>query len=211
MKKKTDLTVELEFNEDNIIKGEVFKKEREKIGYSLRDLSEKTGISTATLNRYESVDDVSKIPMDKLKSLSNALNIPISYLTDSESVSYDSILEAALAKTIKEYEGSTIDNNIADKFITNITRKLLNDEKYQSMLSFVPLKQNKIKQISNSLISINDKGFEIISSIIELMIENDNYLEPSLIKLTKNLEKDIDEVFDSLNTVLNKNSHSDEE
>ena len=211
MKKKDYVTLDLEIESSNVLSGEIFKKEREKIGYSLRDLSEKTGISTATLNRYESIDDISKIPMDKLKSLADALKIPISYLTESKSVSYGSVLEDALSKTIKDYDSKNIDNDLGDKFLTNVTKKLLNDQKYQSLLSFVPLKEDKIKELSNSLISINDKGFEIISSIIKLMVEDDNYLEPALIELTKNLEHDINGVLDNLDTALKKNSHSDEE
>ncbi len=58
---------------------ERFKEKRLALGLSFQKLADKTGMSKATLQRYES-GDIKNLPVDKLKILASALETTPGYL-----------------------------------------------------------------------------------------------------------------------------------
>ena len=53
---------------------EIIKSRREELGYSLRDLSEKIGVNSSTIMRWEN-GDIANMKRDKIVSLAKALRI----------------------------------------------------------------------------------------------------------------------------------------
>lgn len=60
------------------------KKLRSEYGYTYKQLSQLTGISSSTLQRYEK-NPHSSIPLTKLEAIANAYNVSTSYLMGAES------------------------------------------------------------------------------------------------------------------------------
>lgn len=53
---------------------EIIKQRRIELGYSMKDLAEKVGVSEATISRWES-GDIANMKRDKIKTLAQALRI----------------------------------------------------------------------------------------------------------------------------------------
>lgn len=64
------------------------KNRRTELGLSLEALSDKTGLSKSTLQRYET-GGIANIPLDKLEILSNALNLSVSEFLDLKKDEYE--------------------------------------------------------------------------------------------------------------------------
>ncbi len=79
------------------------KNKRIELNYSFQDLADKTGLSKSTLQRYES-GKIGSIPLNKLKILSNALNVTPEYLlglndrTNNTTPEFDNIYPIKLKK-----------------------------------------------------------------------------------------------------------------
>lgn len=78
------------------------KDRREELGLSLEALANKTGLSKSTLQRYET-GGISNIPLDKLETLSNALNLSVSEFLDLKKDTYDdSPIIRTVARNMKQ-------------------------------------------------------------------------------------------------------------
>lgn len=71
---------------------ERIKIRRQALGYSYQRLSDETGISKSTLQRYET-GAIKNIPLDKLETLADGLHTTLSYLMgwDDDPIDYDNI------------------------------------------------------------------------------------------------------------------------
>lgn len=78
------------------------KSRREELGLSLETLSNKTGLSKSTLQRYET-GGISNIPLDKLKILSKSLNLSVNEFLGLENDEYeDSPIIRTVARSLKK-------------------------------------------------------------------------------------------------------------
>ena len=99
------------------------KDRRKKLGFSFQDLANKTGLTKSTLQRYET-GGIKNIPLNKLKTLADALDVSPSYLMGWEN----------------NIAFKTIENHEEEHIITNYRK--LNDEG-----------QNKLIDYSDDLVS----------------------------------------------------------
>ena len=132
-------------NEFLILSNARMKKLRSEYGYTYKQLSELTGISSSTLQRYEN-NPFASIPLSKLKAIAKAYKVSASYLMGWESryLSHDELqgLEALLNDIgyNLEYDNRTelfILNN--DSFSCNISAEQLKLLK-SDILSFLKFK-----------------------------------------------------------------------
>ena len=104
---------------DNLISS-IFKinlrKFRKKRGYSLKDLSDKTGISIRMLSYYE--NHISNLPLAKLIKIANSLNVSVSKLLGFNSNDNNS-------KKSKKNTNDNIDFETIDTRTLQKIRKLL--------------------------------------------------------------------------------------
>ncbi|MDU0989262.1 MAG: helix-turn-helix transcriptional regulator, partial [Enterococcus faecium] len=68
------------------------KINREKLGYTLEELSKLVGVSAPTIQRYES-GEIKNVRRDKIAKLAEALKVSPSYLMGWEDENKDPILE----------------------------------------------------------------------------------------------------------------------
>lgn len=80
MEHANNLTKTLSLSDQEILQRKL-KSRRLFLGLTYQNLSEKTGISKSTLQRYES-GGIAKLPFDKIFSISEALDVPTSYFTE---------------------------------------------------------------------------------------------------------------------------------
>ena len=78
------------------------KSRREELGLSLEALSNKTGLSKSTLQRYET-GGISNIPLDKLETLSKSLDLSVSEFLGLKDEQYeDSPIISTVARNMKQ-------------------------------------------------------------------------------------------------------------
>lgn len=65
---------------------EKLKNKRKDLGLTMLEVAQKVGVSEATVSRWES-GDIANMRRDKIVLLANALNVPPSFIMDSESES----------------------------------------------------------------------------------------------------------------------------
>ena len=109
------------------------KNLRENLGYSFQDLSEITGISKSTLQRYET-GNIKNIPMDKFEILANALKT-----TPYKLMSWDN--------------GNNFLLSEKEKKIISIYRKLPT-EKQNEVLNYANYQLSQVK-IKDNIINLN--------------------------------------------------------
>lgn len=100
---------------------ERMKHRREELDMSYQDLADKVGISKSTLQRYET-GNIKNMPIDKLESVANALNVSPSYL-----MGWDT-----------EYRPNTIAAHIDTEDLTDTER-----EDVANYIEFIKSKRNK--------------------------------------------------------------------
>lgn len=96
------------------------KSLRLECGFTMEDLAKKIGVSTPTIQRYES-GEIKNIRRDKIKSLADALNTDPLYLMDIESTpEYKEGTEKA--RLLKKYSLLSSDNK---QVVLNLIDNLL--------------------------------------------------------------------------------------
>ncbi|MBQ3265216.1 MAG: helix-turn-helix transcriptional regulator [Ruminococcus sp.] len=94
----------------------ILKKLRIEKGLSLKQLEKLTGISSSSLQRYESGDSPS-IPVDKLITLSDALNVTLDVLLGISSPDVPSSLYYAYSKIIERLNYDIHYESDIDKYV----------------------------------------------------------------------------------------------
>lgn len=115
------------------------KKQREKLGYSFQDLSDITGISKSTLQRYET-GNIKNIPMDKFEILANALRT-----TPYELMNWED----------KNKKNNIKLSNEEKELITKYRQ--LNKEQQYKVIGYIDSELNNIVKESTSIYRINNK------------------------------------------------------
>ncbi len=97
------------------------KSRREELGLSLEALSNKTGLSKSTLQRYET-GGISNIPLDKLEILSKSLDLSVSeFLGLKDDQNEDNPIIRTVARSMKKL--SEDDQKIAKDMIDFLIEK----------------------------------------------------------------------------------------
>ncbi|MFR7592483.1 MAG: helix-turn-helix domain-containing protein [Longibaculum sp.] len=138
------------------ISGLRLKDSRIKAGYNLRELSQITGISKATLSRYEN-NGLENVTLDKIRLLANTLKVSDEWLLghDSEKESVNEVYNF-----IKYME---LTNNNGIKNIIQVTDKNLN-------------KLNDIDYIKNKLMLLNANGILFVKNFIDFILSQKQFL-----------------------------------
>lgn len=197
--------------------GERLKEARLKAGYNLRELSQITGISKATLSRYEN-NGLDNVSIDKMKTIASALKIPVENLLDySNKIEYDNQFFSIKSSKLKETYSRALNNLRIKSIIDNE----INKSRIIESISY------KVQTLNNNGLKNLELYLNFISSLEE-MTTNDNFYDISISTMAQNLIKDIKDnapnatdedlytllvtykpLYDKL--ILSLNSHSDKE
>lgn len=154
--------------------GERLKNLRIEKKLTLRDLSQITGISKATLSRYEN-GDILNAPFDKIQTLAKALNTTPQYILGDVDGIETSVLDNYyfFNKELKEtdnipgiYHYLYKEKDIYDK---------INKYKYLRVLEEIEKRQNKIKTMYDKLLGINLEGLSHVEKFIDFIIYDGSY------------------------------------
>ena len=83
---------------------DIIKKKRLDLGYTLKDVADKVGVSEATVSRWES-GDIENMKRDKIKALADALFIPPAVIMGWEELPDDYYIDSEahqLAQFLKD-------------------------------------------------------------------------------------------------------------
>ena len=199
--------------------GERLKELREKAGYTLRDLATITGISKATLSRYEN-KGLDNIPLDKLEMLAKSLNTSQEYLLNVEQkiqlknidsknfkkIFYNSYSRHEKIDELSEFRKELERANLFDAI--NYKLKLLNMNALEQILNYT----NFLSTQDNMLYSQDYLSLKISLSAQKII----NYVKTAFPEISDEeimdiIEKQFKEYKkEKLNSNAH-NSHSDEE
>ena len=118
------------------------RERRNELGMSLQDLAKKTGMNKSTLQRYET-GGIKNIPLDRLKSLSTALE-----MTPNQLIDYEYIFGDRAEKLYDQYidmknEGKTVGSmTVHEATLLDAYRK--SDDQTKEMAERILFYNNKI-------------------------------------------------------------------
>lgn len=145
--------------------GDKIKEARLAKGLTLQELGEKVGLSQATLSKYET-GDIKNIPNTRLKQLSKALDVKISYFLEEKKDKNSLIIEKLTELTEKgalEWMSPTNPNN-------NFFLKIDLNELIDKLLDYV-----ESKEIDYYTTFTDEKIQEYIENTLFYVIVGSNY------------------------------------
>ncbi len=101
--------------------GELIKQRRLELDMTMRELSEKVGVSEATISRWES-GDIANMRRDKIAALARALRIPPAVLMDWEEYDAERIEKNCHAKALYDLALKSDIKNV--EIVTGLLKKL---------------------------------------------------------------------------------------
>lgn len=146
--------------------GNRLKKLREKQNLTLRELSQITGISKATLSRYEN-NGMENVPMDKIQILATKLDSTTDYLLGLDS-DHDSSIES-IRKLLNKKKSINVSSTVITADVKKMYLELLKDN--------VEMKSKKINDISSKLSFLTIQSLDIINIFVSALIQNGNYVD----------------------------------
>lgn len=162
--------------------GMKLKTRREKLNLSLRELSQITGISKATLSRYEN-NGLVNVSMDKLLVIAEKLNTTVEYLIDGSSLTNNQIEEAI-------YFYSEASKNPKSNFRHYFDS--LDD--YLDAVDELDRKKNDLVNLIEKVIITNEDGMLIIKEFVNYIMSKDKYIDKhiqSYFKMEEHFQKDL--------------------
>ena len=178
----------------------VIKKTRKEKNISLNMLSESTGLSVATLNRYEKKENISSIPINNLDKIAKSLGTNRSFLL-GEDINIQKIVghkELDKSKYIQE----------------RIFKYFDKQEDYEKTIKRLDEIDEQMDEIYNIIISLNNDGINQIKTFCDFLKQNVKYYDENFSVFYNNYRTMIDDLLkDTLEelkeTVSNyKNKHS---
>lgn len=134
--------------------GEKIKEARLEKGLTLQELGEKVGLSQATLSKYET-GDIKNIPNTRLKQLSKALDVKISYFLEEKKDKNSLIIEKLTELTEKgilNWQSPTNPNNYFNIDLNELINKLLDFVESREIDYYTTFTDEKIQEdIENTL------------------------------------------------------------
>lgn len=134
--------------------GEKIKEARLEKGLTLQELGEKVGLSQATLSKYET-GDIKNIPNTRLKQLSKALDVKISYFLEEKKDKNSLIIEKLTELTEKgilNWQSPTNPNNYFNLDLNELISKLLDFVESREIDYYTTFTDEKIQEdIENTL------------------------------------------------------------
>lgn len=134
--------------------GEKIKEARLEKGLTLQELGEKVGLSQATLSKYET-GDIKNIPNTRLKQLSKALDVKISYFLEEKKDKNSLIIEKLTELTEKgilNWQSPTNPNNYFNIDLNELISKLLDFVESKEIDYYTTFTDEKIQEdIENTL------------------------------------------------------------
>lgn len=100
---------------------ELIKQRRLELDMTMRELSEKVGVSEATISRWES-GDIANMKRDKIAALARALRVPPAVLMDWEEFDVERIEKSNHAKELYNLALRSDLKNV--QIVTDLLRKL---------------------------------------------------------------------------------------
>lgn len=162
--------------------GDRLKKRREACNLTLRELSQITGISKATLSRYEN-NGIENIPMDKISTLAKCLDTTVEYLTGQP-----------LSNKKTDNDLIYYLNSAANKKNSNFRHFFNNIDEFFYAVDEISRKQKEIDNITNKLTTVNKEGMLIINEFINYILSKEKYIDDkveSYVKMISAMEKDL--------------------
>ena len=159
------------------ITGKRLKIRREELDYSLRDLAKKTGISTATLSRYEN-NGLDNATLDKLIILADTLDTTIDYLSNREPKKIESLHEFySSVETLEEINPKS-----------NLGRFFQSKEVFFKTLDDIDRKEKYIKRTKEKLFSLNSIGTKIVDEYLNYIYSKEKYVDKNIINFYKMMD-----------------------
>lgn len=153
--------------------GERIKNLRVEKKLTLRDLSQITGISKATLSRYEN-GDILNAPFDKIQSLAKALNTTPQYILGDING-----IETSVLDNYYYINQNLIDNDVDympfSSYENSDIYNEIKNSKYLLVLEEIEKRQNKIKTLYDKLLGINLEGLSHVEKFIDFIIYDGSY------------------------------------
>lgn len=159
--------------------GDRLRKRREACKMSLRELSQITGISKATLSRYEN-NGLDNVPLDKISVIAYKLHTTVSYLTTGQTENEDS----------ENYFSNNLTKNKTKNINENFYRYFDNLDDFLYAADELDRRQNELKSILNKLKIMDKNGILLVDEFINFLLTKEKYRDErieSLVKLLNNI------------------------
>lgn len=149
--------------------GDKLKKRRESYNLSLRALSQMTGISKATLSRYEN-NGLENAPMEKITIISNVLDTSPDYLLGTDPVENRKF--SNLFSFLKEVE------NNPDKLSKKFTKYFDDVHIFLETIDEFERRFDRVSKLRNKLLMLNDEDFKTVKKIVDILSFNEQKENP---------------------------------
>lgn len=156
-------------------------------GMSLGLLGEKTGISSAMLYRYETYEDIYRIPFDKVQKISNALGVSFSTLSGNSDVDERDI-----------YYRINRRNSLVSDINNNYEKYFSSENDFLSTSYKVDIKKKKVNKIAERLMKINNDGLNKITDYIDYIESKNEHIDSSFSQDYNSYKKMYSEIVDEI-------------
>lgn len=163
--------------------GKRLKTRRYNMGMTLDELSKKSGISKATLSRYEN-NGISKVPLDKLNKLSKLLNTTSEYLLSGK------VEKSNKLNNLNYYDDFVKAIQIASETPnTNFKRFFSSTDDFFDGYDKLDKRNVEMDKIEDKLLNFNEETFNSIVNFVNYLYSDDSNIDINLKKFTTMLKE----------------------